>query len=247
MTHLINQKQGVQYLESLFPESKFPNPEKMEKFFEKSKEYFLIGEWEVVLEETNPQKIIICKGTILKTSPKYEYQLKVFDSIWFTRNHSKYKVKPFPLNYKNKPTMFIFNECCGCSEDNMCDMAWSHYVPFPAEDVPKPEIIEPETEEIEIEVTDTTSESTITESNGRLSDEGWEYHKSKMKEICKNDPGGAENMIIAIWFVRMELKQRRRTIEEALLNASKKYKVDRDLLFSRFQSNLVVWRWAKTK
>ncbi len=90
-------------------------------------------------------------------------------------------------------------------------------------------------------------ESTVTEGNGRLSNAGWEYYTDKMNDLCKDDPGGAENMRTAIWFVRMEMKQRRRTIEEALDNTSKKYKIGPGLLYSRFQSNLSVWRWAKKK
>ena len=80
-----------------------------------------------------------------------------------------------------------------------------------------------------------------------LSDEGWKYYNDKMDEICKDDPGGCENIRTAIWFVRMEMRQRFRSITLALENASLKYNIDLALLYSRFQSNLSVWRWAKKK
>ena len=84
-------------------------------------------------------------------------------------------------------------------------------------------------------------------NNGRVSDEGWKYFNDYMDKACKNDPGGAKNMRLAIWFTRKEMKQRFRSISISIENAAKKYNVTTDLLYSRFQTNIAVWKHAKTK
>lgn len=78
-----------------------------------------------------------------------------------------------------------------------------------------------------------------------LSEYGWDYYNFNMIVKCKDDPGGWDYMKIAIWFIRMEMKQRGRTFKKALANSAKKYELDKDLLYSRYQSNCAFYRWAK--
>lgn len=180
MSHLItNQKnqtveiitnQGIQYSPALFPID--TTDAQLEKFLEDSKNYFIISKYKIDMrDESNGQKIIVYKGTILKTSPAYEYQhaVSVYDDIWFSLNHRDYISRKWLLDYEGEPTLLMPVTCCSHDVDSMLDKAALYYEEWPRNNPeiksePEDEAIEPETEEIEVKVTDSTAEIKIAKS-----------------------------------------------------------------------------------
>jgi hypothetical protein len=88
---------------------------------------------------------------------------------------------------------------------------------------------------------------TKTAIGGKLTNEGLNYYNNKMTELCKDDPGGWEKVKIAIWFIRKERTQRKRSEEEAILNSAKKYGINSQILLSRYRSNKNYWIEATYK
>ena len=82
---------------------------------------------------------------------------------------------------------------------------------------------------------------------GKLSDDGWKWFKERMVEICKDDPGGPENMLEAIYFVGKEISQRKKTENQAYKNAARKYEVPEDTLMRRCKARFSTYRWANDK
>jgi hypothetical protein len=217
---------NVQYPSDLFPES-MPS-DTIAKALEKFENGFFI--YNIADPGGIDDDLLIFQATVLKTVSYYSY--KVYDKLYYNAEYEGLKKERLPFNYRNKPVHVISADSSFRSVDDCYQ-----YTVVVAEEVKR-------RAEFNRQVDEANKAYALSKQKGHLSVAGWEYFNSKMEELLQNDPPQIKE---ALWFIRKEMKQRRRPRDIAINNAAQKYDIDAALLFSRNQSRIRLWGYAKKK